>query len=135
MHLTTSEKFTRALALVAGSLDAGTGLGLVFTPGLLLRLMRVAPVGPEAETYLRFTGVFVALVGFSYLWALVRGAATLRVVLALTAGFRLAVGIFCTWAIVTGRLAPAWTSVPVTDLLLAAVQGWLLARGVFQDAA
>jgi hypothetical protein len=63
------------------------------------------------------------------------GAATLRVVLALTAGFRLAVGIFCTWAIATGRLAPAWASVPVTDLLLAAVQGWLLARGVFQDAS
>lgn len=134
MQPTALEKFTKWLALAAGSLDAGTGTGLVFAPELMVRLMRVGPVGAEAETYLRFTGVFVALVGFSYLWAVARDAATLRVVLTLTIGFRLAVGLFSSWAILTGRLAPAWASVPATDLLLAAVQGWLLAKGVFADA-
>jgi hypothetical protein len=128
------EKTACGLALGAGALDFFTGLGLVFLPALTLRLMGIAPVGAEAESHLRFTGVFVGLVGFSYLWGLVRGAATLRVVLGLTVWFRLAVGIFSTWAIATGRLAPAWSSVPATDLLLAAAQTWLLQRGVFQDA-
>jgi hypothetical protein len=128
------EKIARCLALVAGGLDACTGLGLVFGPAVMLRLMHVGPVGAEAEIYLRFTGVFVGLVGFSYLWGLLRGAATLRMVLALTAWFRLVVGFFSAWAVLTGRLAPAWASVPVTDLVLAVAQAWLLHRGVFRDA-
>ena len=134
MQPSTLEKFARALALGAGSLDAATGLGLVFVPALMLRLMGVAPVGAEADTYLRYTGVFVGLVGFSYLWGLARGAATLRFVLRLTAGFRLAVGLFSAWAVATGRLAPASSSVPATDLLLAAAQFWLLTKGIFKDA-
>lgn len=134
MHPTTLEKSARGLALAAGALDFTTGTGLVLAPALMLRLMQVGPVGAEAEVYLRFTGVFVGLVGFSYLWGLARGAAVLRTVLGLTAWFRLAVGVFTTWAIATGRLAPAWSSVPATDLLLAAAQAWLLHRGVFRDA-
>jgi hypothetical protein len=133
MKPTPLEKTARGLALVAGGLDFSTGLGLVLAPALMLRLMRVGLVGAEAEIYLRFTGVFVGLVGFSYLWGLAGGPARLRVVLALTAWFRLAVGIFSTWAVATGRLAPAWSSVPATDLLLAAVQAWLLWRGVFKN--
>lgn len=133
MQQTAPEKFARVLAMAAGLLDATTGLGLVFAPDLMLRLMRVAPVGAEAETYLRFTGVFVGVVGCSYLWGLMRSAATLRTVLTLTIGFRLAVGVFTSWAIATGRLAPAWSSVPATDLLLASIQTWLLAKGVFKD--
>jgi len=134
MKPTALEQTARGLALAAGALDFSTGTGLVFAPELMLRLMQAPPVGAEAETYLRFTGVFVGLVGFSYLWALRRGAATLRPVLVLTAWFRLAAGVFSTWAIVTGRLAPAWSSVPATDLALAAAQAWLLHRGVFHDA-
>jgi hypothetical protein len=134
MNPTSLEKTARGLALAAGLLDFFTGTGLVFAPAPVLHLMRIAPIGAEAETYLRFTGVFVGLVGFSYLWALGRGAVTLRMVLVLTAWFRLAVGVFSTWAVATGRLAPAWSSVPATDLLLAAAQAWLLQRGVFQDA-
>ena len=100
----------------------------------MLRLMQAGPVGPEAEIYLRFIGVFVGMVGFSYLWASRRGAATLRTVLGLTAWFRLAVALFSTWAIATGRLAPAWSSVPATDFFLAATQAWLLRQGIFRDA-
>jgi hypothetical protein len=134
MKPTLLEKTARGLALIAGLLDFSTGLGLVFQPALMLRLMQAGPVGAEAETYLRFTGVFVGLVGFSYLWGLAGGPARLRAVLALTAWFRLAVGVFSAWAVATGRLTPAWSSVPATDLLLAAAQAWLLWRGIFPDA-
>lgn len=134
MNLPSLEKYSRGLALVAGILDASTGAGLVFLPALTLRLMQVGPVGAEAETYLRFTGVFVGLVGFSYLWALRRGPATLRMVFSLTAWFRLAVGLFSTWAIASGRLGVVWASVPATDFFLAATQAWLLRQGVFRDA-
>lgn len=127
------ERFARGLTVAAGTLDAATGAGLVFVPATLLGLMRAGTVGPEAETFLRFTGVFVGLVGGSYLWALRRGNRELRVVFALTAWGRGAVGTFCCWAILSGRLAPAWWSVPVTDLVLAAVQAALLNRGVFRD--
>jgi len=130
---TSLEKIARGLAVLAGTLDTVTGAGLVFVPALMLRLMLVGPVDAGAETFLRFTGVFVALVGGSYLWALRRGRRELRVVFALTAWSRLAAGAFCSWAIMTGRLPPAWGSVPATDFILAAVQAWLLQRGVFRD--
>lgn len=134
MNQPRNEVLARGLALGAGLLDFSTGLGLVFLPALTLRLMGVSPLAAEAETYLRFLGVFVGLVGFSYLWALRRGPAALRQVLALTVFFRLAAGSFCVWALATGRLEPAWVSVPVTDFALAAAQAWLLQGGVFRDA-
>jgi hypothetical protein len=127
------ENLARGLALGAGLLDFCTGLGLVLAPALTLRLMRAGPVGAEAEIYLRFTGVFVGLVGFSYLWGLAGGPARLRAVLMLTTWFRLAVGGFSAWAVAAGRLTPAWSSVPATDLLLAAAQAWLLWRGIFPN--
>jgi hypothetical protein len=135
MQINPLEKFTRGLALVAGTLDFCTGLGLVFVPGRTLDLMRVAAPGFDAETFLRFTGVFVGLVGFSYLWALRRGSRELATVLALTCWFRVAVGLFASWAILSGRLPPAWWSVPATDFMLAVLQFWLLRKGVFRGAA
>jgi hypothetical protein len=134
MNQPRNERIARGLALGAGLLDFFTGLGLVFLPALTLRLMGVTPAAGAAETYLRFLGVFVGLVGFSYLWALRRGPAVLRQVFALTVFFRLAAGSFGVWALATGRLEPAWASVPVTDFALAAAQAWLLRSGVFQDA-
>lgn len=122
----------RTLALGAGTLDFATGLGLVFLPALTLRLMGVAPVEESAETYLRFLGVFVGLVGFSYLWALRRGPLALRQVLELTVFYRLGAGAFGAWAVATGRLEPAWVSVPGTDFVLAAVQLWLLRCDIFR---
>ncbi|HEY0865472.1 MAG TPA: hypothetical protein VGD97_15300 [Lacunisphaera sp.] len=133
MNQPRNETIARGLALGAGVLDFSTGLGLVFLPALTLRLMGVTPPVGAAETYLRFLGVFVGLVGFSYLWALRRGPAALRLVFALTVFFRLAAGSFCVWALATGRLEPAWASVPATDFALAAAQAWLLRCGVFRD--
>ena len=127
-------RVARGLALGAGSLDAATGLGLVFVPVLVLGLMGATPPGAEALIYLRWVGAFVAAVGASYLIALVAGGgARLRSVLEFTIGFRVAAGLFSAVAIARGWLAPVWISVPVTDFALAAVQGWLLRKGVGRD--
>ena len=127
------ERFARRLALVSGALDFCTGLALVFAPALLLRLMGVPGTGEEATVYLRFIGMFVWAVGFSYLWALGRGeAALLRSTLELTVWFRLAVGGYSSFAIARGWLSPLWLSVPAADFAFAFAQIWLLRRGVFR---
>lgn len=122
------------LALGAGGLDFCTGLGLVFWPQGLLRLMLVAAPGAEATIYLRLVGAFVAAVGFSYLWALGRrDVALLRHTLELTIWFRVAAGAYSAWAIATGDLPLLWASVPATDFFLAAAQTWMVRRGVFKN--
>ena len=121
------------LALGAGGLDFCTGLALVFVPAFALKLMGAAPLGAEALVYLRWIGAFVGAVGFSYLWSLWRSdVALLRAALELTVWFRLAAGGYSAWAVVTGALPLIWVSVPVADFALAAVQVWLLLRGVFR---
>jgi len=125
------------LALGAGALDFCTGLGLVFAPAVMLRLMGVKEVYGDL-VYLRFVGAFVGAVGASYLWALRRrldsGDATLlRSTLEITIIFRLAAGSFSAWALLQGWLVSAWASVPATDFALAIAQGWLLSRGALAE--
>lgn len=120
------------LALLAGGLDLATGLGLVAVPAFVLARMGAPAPGAEALVFLRWVGAFVAAVGFCYLWALARrDVARLRFTLELTIWFRLAAGLFSGWAIASGRLPVVWSSVPATDLALAAAQAWLLGRGIF----
>ena len=117
----------RLFTLTAGLMDFTTGLGLVFFPGKLLPLMRVATPTTDALVFLRFVGAFVAAVGATYLWALLRNNhAYLRAVFELTIPFRLAAGAYSATAILLGWLAPAWAIVPVTDFALVAAQLWLL---------
>lgn len=120
-------RMARWLALGAGAMDFGTGLGLVFVPGWVLPLMGVATPGTDALVFLRWVGAFVGAVGASYLWAWWKGGSErLRSVLEVTAIFRLAAGGFSAAAIVRGWLSMAWLSVPVTDLALVAAQVWML---------
>lgn len=127
------ELLATLLALGAGALDFCTGLGLVFAPALMLKLMGAGALAAEPTIYLRWIGAFVGAVGFSYLWALWRrDVALLRHVLELTIFFRLAAGAYSAWAVMTGALPLAWVSVPLTDFALAAAQTWLVRRGVFR---
>ena len=132
---TNPARYARLLALVAGLLDFGTGLGLVFFPTEILPLMRVQIPTEDALVYLRFVGAFVAAVGASYLWAIVRcGVERLRNILEFTILFRLAAGTFSAVAIARGWLSPAWASVPATDFALIGIQLWLIAKLPAQDA-
>jgi len=122
-------RFAQFLALFAGLLDFGVGLGLAFLPAKFLPLMGTPTPSDEALVYLRFVGAFVAAVGASYLWALIRSDITrLCSVLEFTILFRLAAGIFSSIAIVRGWLATAWAPVPATDFILIGVQLWLILK-------
>jgi len=128
-------RLAQMLALAAGLLDFGTGLGLMFLPVQILPLMQVPVPASEALVYLRFIGAFVTAVGACYLWALVLGgSARLRSCLEFTLLFRLAAGIFCAVAIARSWLVVTWVSVPATDFFLVVVQLWLIAKLQKSDA-
>lgn len=118
--------WAQRLAAVAGLLDLGAGLGIVFLPVLTLRLMLVAVPGAEALVYVRFVGVFVAAIGASYLYALGRGGGALRGVFGFTVPFRLGAGAFCAVMVTRGELAPMWLIVTLADLGLVVAQVWFL---------
>ena len=127
MSPTQTLQRSRLLALLAGGMDFGTGLGMVFLPAFTLRLMMVPAPGEEALIYVRFLGVFVGMVGFSYLWARLTGrVADLRAVLRFTIPFRVGAGTFCAVAVALGWLSPMWLSVTLADYGLVALQTVLL---------
>ena len=129
-------RLARLLALIAGLLDLGVGLGLAILPSKVLPLMRVPLPAEQAQVYLRFVGAFVTAVGASYLLALVRGGvAQLRNILEFTIPFRLAAGLFSGVAIACGWLALSWASVPVTDLAFIGIQLWLLTKLQIPDVS
>lgn len=126
-----SMRWVRRYALAAGLMDAATGLGLLAAPAFTLARMGAAVPGAEALAYVRFSGAFVAAVGASYLLALLRrGGGRLRGVLEFTALTRLAAGGAATVGVAAGWFDGAWLIVAATDLGCAAVQVWILRRGV-----
>jgi hypothetical protein len=116
--------------LFAGLGDAATGILLVATPALVLRLLGIGTV--TDEVLLRFVGVFVACVGLTYLypWVL-RRRGRLRPAMEITAGIRLAVAVFLAITVLRGAMDEAWIPVGGYDALVAAAQLALLARGFF----
>ena len=124
----------RALALVAGAMDFGTGLGLVAMPVGTLACMGLAAPGAEALIFLRWVGVFVGAVGASYLAALLGGGtARLRAVFEFTLLFRTGAGGYCGAMVLLGALEPRWFAVTATDLGLVVAQVWLLRKGGWSD--
>jgi hypothetical protein len=121
-----------AYCLAAGPLDTATGLVLVLAPRLALAAMGVREA-PADLVLLRWIGAFVGAVGLCYLYpfALAPAARALRVavVLEVTVIPRLAVFAFTAAALALGLLPLPWISVPVTDLLLAGAQLWMIRRG------
>jgi hypothetical protein len=120
----------RGYAGVVGAMDLATGLALLVAPAFTLARMGAVVPGEEALGYVRFAGVFVAVVGASYLVALGRGgAARLRGALEFTLLARAGAGAFAGIAVVAGLFDRAWLIVAATDLACAAAQGWMLAGG------
>ncbi len=125
-----SRRLITFYCLLAGACDAATGVLLVSAPIATLELMRITEV-PAEPIYMRFIGVFVGGVGLAYWYPfLYRGwsRGRLTVVLEVTALVRLCVALFLGVSIARGLLASAWSTVLLTDLLLAAAQIWMLTR-------
>ncbi len=125
-----SRKLITGYCLLAGACDAVTGVLLVSAPIATLKLMRIAEL-PAEPIYLRFIGAFVGGVGLAYLYPFLcrgRSDARLTVVLEVTALVRLCVALFLGVSLAEGSLAAAWSTVLLTDLLLALAQIWMLTR-------
>lgn len=130
MNPMTLRRAARIYAMLVGSMDALTGVGLVIAPAVTLALMGVSAPDVGAQEHVRFVGVFVAAVGASYLWlAAVRAAPAFRAGLVITTFFRLGAGGFALGAVVRGVFDRGWLLVAATDLACAVVQAWLLAKG------
>lgn len=107
-------------------MDAATGVLLVVCPAWVISVLGIGGVAPESLVFLKWIGVFVGAVGFSYGWAL-RGEGVM--VWRFTALVRGMVAVFVTASIVDGSLAPAWAGVAVTDAVVAVVQVLGLRKG------
>lgn len=126
----------RGFAVAVGCGDAATGLALLATPRALLALLGIAV--PAGGTFaFRFVGVFVACVGFAYLYPWLppaaRRGARMGAAIEWTAGVRLAVASFLAVAVAAGEPS-AWLVVGFYDAAVALAQLWLRAGGDF-DAA
>ncbi|MBC2603960.1 hypothetical protein [Puniceicoccus vermicola] len=120
--------------LLAGTMDASTGLLLMTAPEFTLGLMGIPSVHPEAMVFIRFVGAFVFGVGSLYwlaLWPVWKSGnwEWVRSCLLATAWLRLVVFVFGCVAIGTGALSLQWATVPLSDGLLAILQGWLVLTG------
>lgn len=121
-------KFLRFWSVAVGSMDAVTGLLLMFFPSLVLGLLNIDPPSPDALVFLSWMGVFICGVGLSYGLALGRRSRG-ETVWAFTALIRAMVAVFLTVRIINGSLAPAWAVVGASDAVVAVVQIFILRAG------
>lgn len=124
----------RVYTALVGAMDFLTGIGLLVTPALTLRLMGAGVPANGAIVFVRLVGVFVAAVGASYLWtARASEEGAIRTALTLTIFFRVGAGTYAGAAVLAGWLEPAWLLVAATDLACVAAQSWFLQQGVRRE--
>lgn len=133
------KRITLIFTTIAGSMDALSGLFLMLLPAFSLRMMGIPGIYTD-WIFIQFVGAFVFAVGSSYLiglWSVLRGEQweKLSVVWQVTAFIRLVICLFCSLAIVVGRLEPQWISVPLTDGLMALFQFFWIATRRFPGTA
>jgi hypothetical protein len=111
----------KSWSLIAGWMDASTGLMLIFAPKLSLYVMKIPPLDPASLVFLQWIGAFVGSVGLSYLFAL-RSEQDRVVVWKITALIRFIIAAFVVVMIAQGKLIPSWWNVAATDFIIALVQ-------------
>ena len=126
--------FLKFWSITMGSMDAVTGLLLIFVPGLVLGMLGIAPPSPDALVFLSWIGVFVCGVGLSYGLALGRRSRG-ETVWVFTALIRSLVAIFLTVRIINGTLSPVWAVVGISDAFVAVVQIVILRAGWWKGVA
>jgi hypothetical protein len=121
-------------SLAVGAMDALTGLLLILSPALVLRLLGIAELPAESLVFLSWIGVFVAATGLSYglSW---RGGIAAETVWTFTAGVRFSVAALLAVKIASGNLPAAWAMVAAADAAVATVQVIGLKAGWWKDPA
>jgi hypothetical protein len=121
-------KFLRFWSVAVGSMDAVTGLLLVFVLALVLRMLKIEPPSPDAGVFLSWIGVFVTAVGLSYGMAL-GGRTHGATVWAFTALVRILVALFLVVRILDGTMDRAWALVGASDGIVGVLQILILRAG------
>lgn len=125
-------QFLRGWSVAVGSMDAVTGLLLIFAPGLVLGLLGIAAPSADSRVFLSWIGLFVMAVGLSYSMALgsrERG----ETVWMFTALVRILVAVFIAARVIEGSLAPAWAMVGISDGVVGLVQLLILRKGWWKE--
>ena len=130
----TKTRFLKFWSVAVGSMDAITGLLLIFMPGLVLQLLRIEAPSPDAMVFLKWIGVFVMAVGLSYGLALGKHRGAGEAVWMFTSIVRILVAVFLTIQISADVLAPAWVLVALSDGVVALVQMVILRKGWWREA-
>ena len=126
-------KLILILTLFMGTVDAVTGMLLMFLPEMTLGLMGIN-ISYTDWVFIRFVGAFVFGVGTSYLFGFFavlkrNNWEEMGFVWKITAWVRLVIFVFMSVSIMTGLLEPSWIAVPVTDGSVALLQGyWVFIR-------
>jgi hypothetical protein len=129
----TKTRFLKFWSVAVGSMDALTGLLLIFAPGLVLRLLKIAEPSPDAMVFLSWIGVFVMAVGLSYGLALGKRRGAGEAVWMFTSLVRILVAVFLIIRITQGDMAPAWALVAFSDGMVALVQMMILRKGWWRE--
>lgn len=129
----TKTSILKFWSVAVGSMDGVTGLLLIFTPELVLRLLRIEALSPDAMIFLSWIGVFVMAVGLSYGLALGKRRGAGEAVWMFTALVRILVAVFLVIQITIGEMAPSWALVAFSDGLVAMVQMVILRKGWWRE--
>lgn len=130
----TRTGFLKLWSIAVGSMDALTGLLLVFFPASVLGMLGIDPPTADALVFLSWIGVFVMAVGLSYGLALGKRRSRGETVWMFTSIVRIMVAVFLTIRIIDGSLPIAWALVGVSDGTVALVQMAVLRAGWWKEA-
>ena len=129
----TKTRFLKFWSVAVGSMDALTGLLLIFAPASVLWLLQVEAPPADALVYLSWIGVFVTAVGLSYGFALGKRRVAGETVWMFTALVRMLVAVFLVIQITRGTMAPPWIAVALSDGVVALVQMTILRKGWWRE--
>lgn len=127
-------QFLKFWSVAVGSMDALTGLLLIFVPALVLGMLGISPPSPDALVFISWMGVFVCGVGLSYGLALGRRSRG-ETVWVFTALIRSMVALFLMVRIMNGSLSSVWALVGISDAAVAIVQIVILRLGWWKGVA
>lgn len=130
----TKTMFLKFWSVAVGSMDALTGMLLIFAPTQVLRLLKIEAHSPDAMIFLSWIGVFVMAVGLSYGLALGKRRGAGEAVWMFTSLVRILVAVFLVIQITREIMAPAWLLVALSDGLVALVQMVILRKGWWREA-
>ena len=127
--------FLKFWSVAVGSMDALTGLLLIFVPALVLQMLKIDQPSADAMVFISWIGVFVMSVGLSYGLALGGRRSRGEAVWMFTSLVRIMVAVFLTTKILGGSLQMAWMLVAAADASVALVQVVILRKRWWREGA